>query len=59
MKVTRQQRKIARLETAGLAKEDAQSVLRALSLSLLQMRNHHDILENLISPPLRRTRLDF
>lgn len=54
MRVAHQQRELQRLRALGLPTEEAEKILDTFNMTLLQMRNHHDILSVLLSPPQRR-----
>lgn len=54
MRVAAQQRLIRRLARRGMPTSEAEGLLKTFNMSLMQMRNHLDLLQNLLSPPVRR-----
>ena len=54
--VMRVQIRLQNLKSNGLATADAETVLSQCNLKLLQLRNHYDIMTNLLSPSLQRSK---
>jgi hypothetical protein len=54
MRVASQQRLIRRLARRGLPTGEAEELLKTFNMSLMQMRNHLDLLQNLLSQPVGR-----
>jgi hypothetical protein len=54
MRVASQQRLIRRLARRGLPTREAEELLRTFNMSLMQMRNHLELLQHLLSPPVGR-----
>jgi hypothetical protein len=56
LEMIRVQIRLRNLKSNGLATADAEGMLSQCNMKLVQLRNHYDIVTNLLSPPLQRSK---
>jgi hypothetical protein len=60
LEVMRVQLRLRNLKSNGMATADAEGALSQCNMKLLQLRNHYDIVSNLLSPSVQRSkRFDY